>query len=619
MATQDPNHEVALLTSHSEAAGASVSHSLETVREFPSVLHAMEAQAAALSDHPAVIDGAEAVTYGALERRSNQLARFLQACGVTAEVPVALYMERSTDFVTAALAVLKAGGAYLPLDTANPAERVAAILGDARAPLVLTHRNLAQGLPRGEWRVIDVELDSQASLGEASGPLPHKPRESDLAYLIYTSGTTGQPKGVEIPHASLANLAAWHAEAFAVTPADRASQVSGLGFDAAVWEIWSCLAAGASLHFAGELIRKSPEELRGWLVAERITIGFVPTVMAEHLITLDWPDATALRILLTGADTLHRRPPNGLPFVLVNNYGPTECAVVATSGKVDPGGEGGEIPSIGRAIRNTEIFIVDEHMQLTRPGQAGELCIAGAGVARGYRNLPELTASRFAANPFGGPGGRMFRTGDRASYRANGEIAFLGRLDSQVKVRGFRIEPGEIDACLCGHPAIRNCVVVAHEDSSGERELAAYLVLRPGPVPTATELREFVCRSLPAYMAPARFVRLPSLPQTANGKCDKEALPEPDGSNSLPEEPAAAPAENGIQQRISQEVASLVGVSSVGPEENFFLLGGHSLLAAQLLVRIRQAFGVNLSLRHMFEAPTVASLSAEVQRLIEAQ
>jgi amino acid adenylation domain-containing protein len=544
----------------------------------------------------------------------------LQEAGAGPERCIGLFLERTPAFVVAALAVLKTGAAYLPLDSSTPADRVAFILADAEAPLLLTHRGKARELPSGPWRILD--LDAAPFTTWPATPVHVETVPASLAYVIYTSGSTGRPKGVEITHANLANLIAWHQGAFQVTPVDRASSVAGLGFDAAVWEIWPHLTAGASLHLADEMTRRSPHALRDWLVAERITISFVPTVLAEQLLHAGWPAQTALRVLLTGAETLRRRPVPGLPFVLVNNYGPTECAVVATSGPVAPdAGKDGQ-PSIGLPIANATALILDDHLRPVPPGDVGELCLAGALVGRGYRNNPELTASRFVNYlPPSGPALRIYRTGDRARLLAGGEIAFHGRLDEQVKIRGCRIELGEIAACLNRCPGIEACAVTAREGADGPF-LVAHLVAAHDARLTASALREFLAARLPDYMIPAHFVTVVELPMTANGKLDRSALPAPDADNLLPsrlpgEPQALAPGSSGdsYQQQLAALVASLLGLPSIDPQENFFMLGGHSLLGVQLVARIRDRFGVKLTLRQLFNAPTIAALSAEVAGL----
>jgi amino acid adenylation domain-containing protein len=565
----------------------------------------------------AISDGTTELTFAELERRSNQLCAHLRGVGVLTETCVGLFLERSPEFVIAALAVLKAGAAYLPLDSSTPADRAKFILSDANVFLVLTHHGKGKILPASPGRIIDLD-DLNFMNGD---PLPSsavEPALDSLAYVIYTSGSTGRPKGVEITHGNLLNLIDWHQAAFHITPADRASQVAGLGFDAAGWEIWPHLAAGASLHFADEATRRSPQALRDWIVAEKITISFVPTVLAEQLLHSEWPAATALRTLLTGADTLHRRPVSGLSFAVINNYGPTECTVVATSGKVTSDGADGR-PSIGRPIANTTALILDDQLRPVPDGQPGELCLAGAHVGRGYRNNPEMTASRFVTyTPPSGSSLRIYRTGDRARLTEAGDIAFLGRLDDQVKIRGYRIELGEIIASLDRFLGLEASAVIARDDAVAGPQLVAYVVIARGAKVTSVDLRGFLAARLPDYMIPAMFVAMDALPITANGKLDKSALPAPRPENLVPkgDAPAAGSSSGSdIEQRLATLVASLLGHASVTREENFFMAGGHSMLGVQLVARIRDTFGVKLHLRQLFGAPTIAALSAEVEKL----
>jgi amino acid adenylation domain-containing protein len=588
--------------------------------------------AALAPDRLAVTDGTVRLCYRELEEQSNRLATHLQEAGAGPERCIGLFFERSAPFVVAALAVLKTGAAYLPLDSFGPLQRAGLILGNANATLLLTHRGKARDLEAGPWRVIEIDGPDKGSIASRpAAPVQVNPAPGSLAYIIYTSGSTGQPKGVEITHANLTNLIEWHQSEFQVTAADRASVVAGLGFDAAVWEIWPHLTAGASLHIADEHTRRSPQALRDWLVAEGITISFVPTVLAEQLLRVDWPPETALRILLTGADTLRRRPGIGLPFTLVNNYGPTECSVVATSGRVLPGAETDGPPPIGRPIANATALILDDALRPMPPGEVGELCLAGALVGRGYRNDLELTASRFVAcSPASGTVLRVYRTGDRARFLPNGEIAFLGRLDEQVKIRGYRIELGEIAAWLDRCPGVAACAVVARDPEQGGDGafadgplLVAYVVPARDAQLTATGLREFLAQRLPDYMIPARFVAIAALPTTTNGKLNKSALPAPAANNLLsdqvsertPSEAAGSlSSDNDLVQQVATLVASLVGQTSVDTEANFFMIGGHSMLGAQLVAQISERFGVKLTLRQLFSAPTVAALSAEVER-----
>ncbi len=597
------------------------------LRTMSSTAGRISACAASAPNRIALVDGTARMTYRQLDDQSNQLARHLINLGVGTEDCVALLLERSADFVVAALAVLKAGGAYLPLDSSTPADRVAFILNDAGAKLLVSHRQKSAQLPEGAWRAVELDGEDQAAIESESAEFDSAEISKDqLAYIVYTSGSTGRPKGVEITHRNLQNLIAWHQEAFDVRPADRASQVAGLGFDAAGWEIWPHLTAGASVHIADEATRRSPQRLREWLLSERVTISFVPTVLAEQMLHLTWPADTSLRVLLTGADTLRRRPVEGLPFVFVNNYGPTECTVVATSGVVLPDGSNSaashRTPSIGRPILNTTVLILDTALNPVAAGEAGELCLAGELVGRGYRNNPEMTASRFLTFTSDSESIRIYRTGDQAKLLPTGEIVFLGRLDDQVKIRGYRVELGEIVSTLDRYPGVEASVVVIRETTAGPA-LIAFLVPARDAKLLEKDLRDFLAARLPDYMVPAEFVTIAALPLTANGKLDSAALPAPDQNNILrngaePVEQIAVPANDGVEARIGAIVAELLGQGSVKHEDNFFMIGGHSMLGVQLVARIRDAFGVKLTLRQLFSSPTVAALSAEVAKMSAA-
>ena len=584
--------------------------------------------AAATPDAPALLAGPEMITYGKVNDRANQLAHYLLALGIDRDTPadsdnlVGICLDRSVAGTVCALGVLKAGGAYLPLDPAYPVERLAFMLNDAQPRVLITSKAMAEQLPAGPWRVLAInntEWD-EGEIGRQSTAAPdRKITPEQLAYVIYTSGSTGRPKGVEITHASLMNLVSWHQRAFEVTPEDRASLLAGVGFDAAVWETWPYLAAGASLHLPDDATRLSPELLRDWLAAEQITISFLPTALAERVMTLEWPAHTALRTLLTGAETLRQFPADDLPFRVVNNYGPTECTVVATSGPVPTETYSNTLPTIGRPIANTQVYILDESMQPVPVHAAGEIYVGGAGVARGYLNRPELTAEKFVQNPFSNdPDARLYRTGDLARYLANGEIAYLGRIDEQIKILGHRIEPNEIVAVLERHPSIQASRVVASEDACCEKHLVAYVVLDPESQPSAADLRSFLEQDLPQYMVPAVFVRLESLPLTQNGKVDRASLPTPNPENTLRDEAFTSP-RTPVEERLALMLSALLGLEQVSVHDNFFMLGGHSLLGTQLISQIRGAFGVELPLRTLFEAPTIEQLSLEIQRLLLAQ
>lgn len=439
----------------------------------PCVPDLVAQQAAANPGALAVSAESEKLSYGELDRRANQLAHHLRAAGVGRDSVAGLYLDRTPDLIVSALAILKSGAAYLPLDPIQPAARLAFMLRDAGASVVVSTDALAEKLPHDSWQVVAVDRDRNKILAHPQTQPDTTVDPNDPAYIIYTSGTTGEPKGVEILHRSLSNLIAWHRRAFHVTPADRASALASLGFDATVWEIWPYLAAGASVHMPDERVRNDAHALRDWLVAQRITISFAPTAIAESLIQFEWPNGTGLRYLLTGADTLKKYPSSGLPFALVNNYGPTECTVVATSGVI-PSSAQNQPPSIGQEIDGVQIYILDDNQRPVADGATGEIYIGGAGLARGYRNRPDLTADRFVRDPFSSNSSfhseaRLYRAGDLARRLPDGQIAFLGRVDDQVKIRGYRVEPAEIATILGQHPAVQSSVVIAREDEPGKK------------------------------------------------------------------------------------------------------------------------------------------------------
>ncbi len=563
--------------------------------------------------------GDESLSYGELELRSNQLAHRLRSLGVGPETIVAICLPRSPNAVVSALAVMKAGGAYLPLDQEYPVARLHFMLRDAGVRLLITEDRIGRTLRSGEFRVFSLPLELAKAEGQPSQPPEVLIDPENLAYVIYTSGSSGgEPKAALIPHRALLNLIGWHRRAFSIGAADRASQIASLGFDAAVWEIWPYLASGASVHFPDDSTRGTASSLRDWLVQEEITVCFAPTALAENLLKLDWPAEPPLRLLLTGADVLHRFPPPDLPFTLVNNYGPTECAVVTTFGKVPADPKGLPAPSIGSPIDNVQVYILDENLQQVPAGTVGEIYVGGAGLARGYLNRPEREAAAFVANPFAGaPGERLYRTGDLARYLADGQIAFVGRTDDQIKIRGFRIEPGEIVGLLNQYPGIHESAVISQGVSDGERRLMAYVASSDAGL-TATALREYLRKQLPDYMIPGIFVRIQSLPLNSSGKLDRAALPAPTSANMLGEDTYVAP-RTPIEDRMVSILAELLSLERVGVNDNFFFLGGHSLLGTQLIARVRSLFGVELSLRKVFDSPTAAELSEEIERLLSSQ
>jgi amino acid adenylation domain-containing protein len=557
-------------------------------------------------------DGSTEINYRALLAAADELASELTEHGAGPDIPIGICIERSIEHVIAMLGALRAGSAFLPLDPAWPSDRMRRVLDDAATPIVIAGPAFADRLAAPNRVVLSSRRDARRAVAARDFA---KTGSENLAYVIYTSGSTGEPKGVEITQGNLANLVAWHREAFAIAAHDHASWVAGLAFDASIWELFPYLTTGATVHLAAEEIRASADALRRWLIDEAISIAFVPAPLAEAMVTTDWPAQTRLHTLLTGGDTLHVRPKPGLPFKVVNNYGPTECTVVATSGIVEPREGSSGLPTIGRPISGARIEIRDSAGEPLAHDEIGEIYIAGANVGRGYRNRSSLTANKFVALVDSGESiGRFYRTGDLGCWTANGEIAFHGRCDDQLKLRGHRVEPDEISAVLSRHPLVAQSAVVA-EGEGVDKRLLAYIVPAAQTAPRADELREFLAASLPHYMLPAGFVRVASLPLTANGKLDKSALPAPTTANTLSVSLYRAPS-SVVESRVAAIVEELLGIRGVGIDDNFFLLGGHSLLGTQLVLRLRGAFGAEMTLRDLFEAQTIENLAARVEEIV---
>jgi amino acid adenylation domain-containing protein len=571
----------------------------------------------------AVVSGEARLSYGELNERANQLAHYLRSLGVGTEVRVGILLERSAEMVVGLLGVLKAGGAYVPLDPAYPQDRLAFTLEDSNAHLLLTERRLVEKLPGFVGRPVlclDTEWDEIArcdTRNPAVNPAV-KVSADNLAYVIYTSGSSGRPKGVEVTHRGLLNLVHWHLRTYAVSPRDRATQLAGVGFDASVWELWPYLSVGASIHFPEEETRAAPERLRDWLVAEGITLSFLPTPLAEAVLALEWPGRVALRTLLTGGDQLHHYPSPTLGFAVANHYGPTESTVVASCAVLSAKDHAAGLPPIGRPISNTQIYLLDQQMRPVPAGVPGELYIGGASLARGYLGRPSLTAEKFIPDPFSTqPGARLYRTGDLARHLPDGQIEFRGRIDTQVKLRGFRIELGEIETCLMQHPAVRDCAVTIWADETGDKRLVAYVAAARETNPTPGDLRARLQEQLPDYMLPSAYVFLDELPLTPSGKIDRRALPAPATALSARRDGSGA-ALTPVEEILSGIWSEVLRAERVGADDNFFELGGHSLQATQVISRVREAFQLELPLRLLFESPTITGMAAAVESGLKA-
>ncbi|MGV4982339.1 amino acid adenylation domain-containing protein [Streptomyces sp. NRAIS4] len=575
----------------------------------------------------ALVHEAAALTYAELNARANVLARHLVAQGAAPGEIVALALPRSVELITALLAVLKTGAAYLPVDTEYPAERIARMLDDARALCVITTPGACDGIPAGLPRIHPHDgTDTAGTTGPTAADLTDADRLAPLhpqhpAYVIYTSGSTGLPKAVVMPAAGLSNLLTWHTARFPGGPGVRTAQFTAIGFDFSVQEILSPLVMGKTLVVPTDGIRSDADALAAWLEQHRVNELFAPNLVLEALAEAAERRGTALPDLtdvLQGGEALtpserlrafHARLPGRR---LHNVYGPAETHAVTTHTLTgDPAAWPAAAP-IGRPVDNDRVYLLDASLLPVPPGVTGELYAAGAGVARGYLNRPGLTAERFVADPFGAlfdaPGSRMYRTGDLARWTADGELEFIGRADHQVKVRGFRVEPAEIEAALAALPRVARAAVVAAEDGHGDKHLVGYLVPAGEPAPDTGALRKELAAVLPGFMVPSALVVLDELPLTPNGKLDRAALPAPAATagSRAPRSPR--------EELLAGLFCEVLGLERIGIDDGFFDLGGHSLLATRLISRIRTVLGAEVAVRDLFEAPTVAALARILDR-----
>ncbi len=597
----------------------------DTTTDYPRdvCLHQLfEAQAARTPDAVAVVFEDERLTYHELNRRSNQLARRLQACGVGPDALVAICMERSLELVVGVLGILKAGGAYVPLDPTYPAERLAYMLEDAQAPVLVTQRRLVAGLPAHGARLILLDDDDLASAAEPMENPVNGVTPDNLAYMIYTSGSTGKPKGAMNTHRGICNRLLWMQEAYRLTMDDRVLQKTPFSFDVSVWEFFWPLLSGARLVVARPEGHSDSAYLVRLIAAQGVTtLHFVPSMLHAFLEERDLKRCASLtRVICSGEALpvdLHDRFFTRLGAALHNLYGPTEAAVDVTYWACMYQNDERTIP-IGRPIANTYIYLLDRQSRLVPFGAPGELHIGGVALARGYANRPDLTAEKFVPNPFADePGARLYKTGDLARYRPDGAIEYLGRLDHQVKICGIRIELGEIEAALGAHPAVREVVVMAREDTPGDKRLVGYIVADQQSTPSSRILRDFLAERLPAYMRPAAIVPLDALPLTPNGKVDRTALPAPDWARLIERHGFMAP-RTSVAELLATVWSPILHIAQIESQDNFFDLGGHSLIATQMISRVRDAFGVDVSMRDLFEHPTLAALANHIEATQQA-
>ena len=570
----------------------------------------IEAQAARRPDAVAVRFEDEHLSYIELNLRANKLANYLHQLGVGPEVRVAICADRSIEMVVGLLAILKAGGAYVPLDPAYPSERIAYMLEDSGAAIVLTQERLRGRLPQSF--AIEVCLDKEWEIAEQESDAAPESRvlPENLAYLLYTSGSTGRPKGVAICNGSLIHHMQWMLQEFELNETDRVLQKTPFSFDASVWEFWAPLMCGAELRLARPGAHTDGEYLVNTVRENDVTIlQLVPAQLRLMLLVGGVPECNSLRQVFCGGEALgselQEEASRHLLCALCNLYGPTEATIDTIFWRCEP--MNGLSPPIGKPIADTKSYLLDEELEPVSAGVCAELYIAGLALGRGYWDKPDLTAARFVPNPFGERGERMYRTGDLARYLADSNLAYIGRTDHQVKVGGFRIELGEIEQMLSRHPAVRQAVVLAREDQRGTKGLAAYVVAREIP-PNAEELLGYLRERLPEYMQPAACVIMDTFPLTPNGKIDRRALPRPeikvkDAGDDAPR--------NAAEEALCGIWSQVLGIDRVGIDDNFFRLGGDSILCIQIVSRARQA-GYNLAPIDMFEHQTVAELAAVV-------
>ncbi|HEU4560571.1 MAG TPA: amino acid adenylation domain-containing protein, partial [Longimicrobium sp.] len=583
----------------------------------PPTLHGLvEAQVRRTPSAVAVTSESGSLTYAELDRRAETLAAHLRHLVVGVETRVGVCLERSAELVVALLGVLKAGGAYVPVDPGYPAARIAYMLADAGVPVLLTDDALAASLPEHGARVVRLDADWPAiESAPVCDPIAVPP--DALAYVIYTSGSTGQPKGAMNAHRGIVNRLLWMQAEYGMDADDVVLQKTPFSFDVSLWEFFWPLATGARLVMARPEGHRDPAYLADVIEREGITtLHFVPSMLRVFLDHGDLARCGSVRRVISSGEALDAglaaRCMRGLPTAALHNlYGPTEAAVDVTAWRCTPADAGRGVP-IGRPVANTRAYVLDRGGRPVPIGVGGELYLGGVQVGRGYLHRPALTADRFVPAPFGAePGARLYRTGDRARWRADGALEYLGRMDHQVKVRGFRIEPGEIEAALAAHPAVREAVVAARDDG-GETRLVAYVVAH-GQAPPADALRAFLRERLPAHMVPAAFVALDAIPLSPSGKADRRALPAPD----LGDGGAAAfvAPRSTTEWTLARIFAQVLGTEQMGVHDHFFERGGSSLGAVQVVARVHEEFGVSLPLHALFQAPTIEALSLHIARV----
>ncbi len=585
-----------------------------------------EEQVERTPDAVAVVYEDKQLTYRELNARANQLAHYLQKQGVGPEVLVGIFVERSLEMMVGLLGILKAGGAYVPLDPAYPSERLGFMLEDSSVPVLLSQSKLVEKLPPHSARLVNLDKDWE-EIVQQSKDNPSSVTPDNLAYVIYTSGSTGKPKGVLIQQGSLVNYTTAASAEYRISEGDRILQFASISFDASAEEIYPCLTSGATLVLRTDSMLDSVggflQKCRTW----NLSVLSLPTAYWHELTAILSKETIALPpslrlVIIGGEKALPKRCETWLEYVgqrvsLVNTYGPTEATVVATICELSTADlTSTELP-IGRPISNLQTYILDRYQQPVPIGVPGELHIGGDGLARGYLNRPDLTDEKFIPNPFSNePGSRLYKTGDLVRYLPDGNIEFLGRIDNQVKIRGFRIELGEIETAISQHASVKETTVIASENLAGNKQLVAYIIPQSEAAPSLSDLRHFLKEQLPDYMIPSVFVTLDKFPLSPNGKIDRRALPSPEIRPDK-ELTFVAP-RTPIEEILANIWSDVLGIQQkIGISDNFLELGGHSLLAIQVISRVRDTLGVDLSLRCLLEAPTVAELAQHMETVGE--
>lgn len=591
----------------------------QTQTEYPrqkSIVEIFESHVKSTPQAPATEFNEVSLTYDQLNERANQLAHYLKKMGVTHNSLVAIIMERSLDMIIATLGILKAGGVYVPLDTAYPKDRMAFMLQDTRASVLLTQKALRESLPENEAQVVCIDEDWQTIASESPENLPIVANGNSMAYIIYTSGSTGRPKGVAVPHKGISRLVI-NTNYVKFNPTDRVGQASNVSFDAATWEIWGALLNGAALVGVSKDLVLNPQKLVKEIRVKKINRMFLTTSLFNQ-VSHEIPDAyKTLDTIMFGGEAadpqaVRKVLENGAPKDVLNGYGPTENTTFSTVYKVTGVPEGTASLSIGKAIANSTTYILDANFNPVPVGVVGELYVGGDGVALEYYNRPQLTAAKFIPDPFSSePGAQIYRTGDLARYLPDGNIDFLGRIDHQVKIRGFRIELGEIESLLQQHPALQDGLVLAREDKPGQKRLVAYIIPKHEMTPETSELRTFLLKKLPDYMIPTAFITMEAFPLTPNGKVDRKALPAPDQSREDFEQNYVPPRTR-LEETLVEMWQEILEIEKIGIYDNFFQLGGNSLQAAVFINRIQKKFKEEAHVRAIFLAPTVAEFATYV-------